>query len=258
LTDYFIAMNFSGIATFLASILGGISALILPHFKPIHFSLLLIFIGSYLLSLTLLHLLPALFSLHPLSPYISAGVLVGFFLQLFLGTLSKGIEHGHIYEKEHKDHAPISAPLLFLSLFIHAFLDGIILNMATLPAHPHHGPHHTHHQLLIGIVLHKTSESFALANILKGMSISIKNIGMYLTAFSTASPLGLWISKCSSKNLLLSQEIIPLFIALAIGSLLHISTTIFFESSPHHQMNFKKCLAILSGIGLVLISEYLL
>jgi zinc transporter ZupT len=251
-------MDFSGIAIFLTSFLGGVGALILPHFKPIHFSLLLIFIGSYLLSLTLLHLLPTLFALYPLPPYISAGVLVGFFLQLFLGTFSKGIEHGHIYEKEHKDHASISTPLLFLSLFIHAFLDGIILNMATLPTHLHHRPHHAHHQLLIGMVLHKASESFALVSILKGMSISTKNIGMYLTAFSVASPLGLWVSKCSSKSLLLSQEIIPLFVALAVGNLLHIATTIFFESSPHHQMNFKKCLAILSGIGLVLISEYLL
>ena len=59
--------------------------------------LLIAFSGSYLLSITALHLLPEVFIGTSRGAYFGAFVLVGFFLQLMLEYLSGGIEHGHTY-----------------------------------------------------------------------------------------------------------------------------------------------------------------
>ena len=57
--------------------------------------LLIAFSGSYLLSITALHLLPEVFASSGRGAYFGAFILVGFFLQVMLEYLSGGIEHGH-------------------------------------------------------------------------------------------------------------------------------------------------------------------
>ena len=51
------------------------------------------------------------------------------------------------------------------------------------------------------------------------------------------------------KETLLNYESITTIIdAIVVGILLHISTTILFESSAGHVFNFRKFIAILTGI----------
>ncbi|MHB9148101.1 MAG: ZIP family metal transporter [Candidatus Amoebophilus sp.] len=245
------------ISLFLASLLGGFVVLMLPKLKPSTFNFLLVFVGSYLFSLTILHLLPDLLAFQTSSHFIGFYVLVGFFLQLLLGMFSKGVEHGHMYESTHQEYHGISATALFISLCVHAFLDGVILSNATLAvcSHSHVS---TNTRLLVGIVLHKSSEAFALVSVLQGIVHKRRAIFVYLFGFSFASPLGLWISKYCSQSLLFNQKVFVALAAVAVGNLLHISTTIFFESSPHHRINFRRLIAIVAGIGVVMILEYLL
>jgi zinc transporter ZupT len=242
------------ISLFLSALIGGFIVLILPKLKSSRFNFLLVFVGSYLFSLTILHLLPDLFTFEGSSHFIGLYVLIGFFLQLFLGVFSKGVEHGHMYEIKHQDHHAISATAVFISLCIHAFLDGVILSNATLAVSSQLS---INARLLVGIILHKSSEAFALVSVLKGIVNKRRTIFGYLLGFSLASPVGLWISKYCSQSLLFSEKVFVALAAVAVGNLLHISTTIFFESSPHHRLNLQRLVAILAGISVVMILEYI-
>ena len=243
------------ILLFISALLGGLVVLVLPKPKPATFKFVLAFAGGYLFSVTILHVLPDLLSAHPSSMRIGVYVLAGFFLQLCLGFFSQGIEHGHMYEPGQEGYARNLSPLaLFTSLYIHAFLDGVILS-STTAAHWHHT--HTTERLLVGIILHKASEAFALATVLKGFVQKKKLVTLYLLLFSLASPLGLWISRYCSQQLLLTQEGFVALAAIAGGNFLHISTTIFFESNPHHRISFPRLVATLAGAGLVVLLEYL-
>ena len=77
--------------------------------------LLLAFSGAYLLSITILHLLPEVYT----SKNTSVGlyILLGLLLQLILDFFSKGAEHGHIHIQENMNF-PWA---LFISIGIHAF-----------------------------------------------------------------------------------------------------------------------------------------
>ncbi|OJW72863.1 MAG: hypothetical protein BGO68_00475 [Candidatus Amoebophilus sp. 36-38] len=248
-------MFIQALSLFVSALLGGFVVLMLPKLRASRFDFLLIFVGSYLFALTILHLLPDLFTSQDTAHFIGLYVLIGFFLQLLLGMFSKGVEHGHMYESKSHDHHAISATALFVSLCLHAFLDGVILSNATLAAPSQLS---INARLLVGIVLHKSSESFALVSVLKGIVKKKYVIFGYLLGFSLASPIGLWISKYCSQSLLFSQEVFVALAAIAVGNLLHISTTIFFESNPHHRLSFQRLIAIVGGICLVMVLEHLL
>ena len=100
--------------------------------------LLIAFSGSYLLSITSLHLLPEVFSNTVRGAYFGAFVLVGFFLQVMLEYLSKGIEHGHVH---HDKNSAVPIALL-VGLCIHAFLEGMPL-VGAEEGH-NHGHSHDH------------------------------------------------------------------------------------------------------------------
>src|SRR5690625_1259450 len=79
------------------------------------------FSGAFLLSLTILEILPEVYQVEtnfPIGIYILAGVL----LQLILELFSKGAEHGHIHHNKPVRSFPW---LLFIGLSIHAFLEGL-------------------------------------------------------------------------------------------------------------------------------------
>lgn len=243
------------ISLFLSAFLGGAVVLVLPALKPSALNFLLVFVGSYLFSLTILHLLPDLLTFPTSSHFIGFSVLIGFFLQLLLGVFSNGIEHGHIHEHQHHEQLLISPLGVFVSLCIHAFLDGVILSNATLATSSQTS---LYARLLIGIVLHKSSEAFALVGVLKELVHAKKFIWIYLFGFSLASPLGLWLSKYGSQNLLLNPKVFVALAAIAVGNLLHISTTIFLESTPHHRLDVRKFMAILAGVLVVMLLEWFL
>jgi len=199
-----------------------------PSIKTVQ--LLLAFSGAYLLSITILHLLPEVYTNNNNSN-IGIFILLGLLLQLILDFFSKGAEHGHIHFKENSTF-PWA---LFISLCLHAFMEGIPL------AH-NHDHHHDH--LLWAIVIHKIPIAIVLATFFTQSAISKKSSVFFLIVFSLMSPLGS-----------LSGEHIPFLItynteitAVIIGVFLHISTIILFETSKDHKFNLLKFTAILIGM----------
>lgn len=233
---------------FLSVILGGGLAFLFKTYNQKGLGLVLSFSGSYLLGITVLHLMPGVFS-HP-EPSIGLWVLVGFFIQLLLEQLSKGVEHGHIHAHQHASAS--FAIQVMLGLCLHAFLEGLPLsNYPDFHAH-HHAESHNHNHLLYGIILHKAPAAFALVILLLLSSFKKKVVIAALIIFASMSPLGAWLMA----QLHFSEQLLTSLIALVIGSFLHISTTILFEADDTHQhkVSWRKMLVILLGIGIALLT----
>lgn len=211
----------------IASVLVGIIIVfgLKPSFKTIQ--LLLAFSGAYLLSITILHLFPEVYETKGTN--IGLFILLGLLLQLILDFFSKGAEHGHIHVEEN-----IVFPwALFISLNIHAFLEGIPL------AH-----NLGHEYLLWAIVIHNIPISIILGTFFVSSKISKKNAVLFLLLFSLMSPLGSLAGEYVQILTTYKTEIT----AIIIGIFLHISTIILFETSKDHKFNLLKFVAILIGM----------
>lgn len=224
-----------------------------PNFKDKYFKLILVFAGSYLFSITVLHLLPELFSSGFDGGTIGLFILIGFLLQQILEFLSSGIEHGHIHHLHGESNSGVIT--VMLGLFIHAFLEGTLLSHGNLIDTESAVQMHSSKSVLLGIVMHKGPAAFALAAVLSS-SLSRKWTLILLTIFALASPLGMFSSAFFFENEILQKEGIGMLYGLVVGGFLHISTTIFFESSPHHTFHWKKLLVSFFAAGLAIASEY--
>ena len=212
----------------LSVLIGALGVLL---FKPSNkfTRLLLSFSGAYLLSVTILHLLPEVFKQsYDNSTKIGIFILAGILIQSVLESFSKGAEHGHIHIHSEQSKFPL---LLFVSLCIHAFSEGIPI-------------HNEDDNLLWAIVVHKIPIAIVLSTFLLHSKFSKTTIVVFLSVFSLMSPLGALVA-----------EKIPFFTeyhteitALIIGVFLHISTIILFESSENHKFNIQKFTAILLGV----------
>ncbi len=190
--------------------------------------LFLSFSGAYLLSMTVLHLLPEVYESHQKN--VGVYILVGILIQTILEYFSKGAEHGHIHSHGHS-HVKHVPWLLFLSLCIHAFLEGIPLNMAQ------------DNLLLWAIVIHKIPVTIVLFVFLLQSALSKKLIYGFILLFALMSPLGLLFST----NILFFENYHTEITGIIIGVFLHIATAILFESSQNHQFNISKFIAVLLG-----------
>ncbi len=240
---------------FFSGFIGGILFILYPGFRKKRFDFILVFSGAYLFSITILHILPEVYSQNPEPFKIGGWVLAGFLLQMILGSFSFGIEHGHTPEHGQIHlHGMNSAPLfLLIGLGIHSFLEG------TIVAHPVKTAIHYHSGgILLGIILHKFPAAIALMTVFFHQKQKVLLAIIYLTIFCLASPLGLIITTYVGESTLLSLNKMSLLYALVSGSFLHISTTIFFESSPHHQLDGKRLFWIFLGAFLALIIELFL
>lgn len=189
--------------------------------------LLLAFSGAYLLSITILHLLPEVYS----SKISNIGlfILIGLLFQLILDFFSKGAEHGHIHVQQNM----IFPWPLFLSLSIHAFMEGIPLG------------HNQHHEYLLwAIVIHKIPIAIILAAFFVNSKIPKSKAILFLILFSLMSPLGSFAGEQVSIISTYKTEIT----AIIIGIFLHISTIILFETSKDHKFNLLKFVAIIIGM----------
>ncbi len=225
--------------------------------------LLIAFSGSYLLSITALHLLPEVFIGTNRGPYFGAFILVGFFLQLMLEYLSGGIEHGHAHH-QNKEVIPIA---LLVGLCLHAFFEGIPLGSGDdghaghSHSHDHSHSHwHSHSHgteawkggLLWGIVLHKYPVAIVFFSMLLNSGMGKTKALLLLAMFGAMAPLGALLGGAAFLENFEKQ-----ILAIVIGILLHVSTTILFESSEGHNFNAYKMLAIalglaLAGVGMML------
>lgn len=187
--------------------------------------LLLAFSGSFLLALTLFELLPTVYEQAD-PKIIGIFIMLGILLQIFLEFFSKGAEHGHVHLNSEQRNFPW---LVFISLCIHSFLEGIPINQ--------------NNDIIYGILVHKIPIALILSIFLIGSKINILNGTLFMVFFSIMTPLG---SFAASKLDFISNYSAPIT-ALVIGVFLHISTVILFESSEGHTFNIRKLTAIVLG-----------
>ena len=205
-----------------AVLLGSLLVLFIKPSKQI-VRLLLAFSGAYLLSVTILHLLPDVYTVTSNSTIVGIYILVGIILQSVLESFSKGAEHGHIHM--HSDGKKFPT-LLFVSLCLHAFSEGLPI-------------HNADENLLLAIVVHKIPIAIVLTSFLLETKYSKKIVFSFLFFFGLMSPLGV---------LLFFTTYATEITALIIGVFLHISTIILFESTENHKFNLQKFIAILLGV----------
>lgn len=194
--------------------------------------LLLAFSGAYLLSVTILHLVPEVYSEATDPKKIGIIILVGIIIQSVLESFSKGAEHGHIHIHSNGKEFPT---LLFVSLCLHAFSEGLPID-------------NTGDNLLWAIVVHKIPIAAVLTTFLIQTNYSKKIIFIFLISFALMSPLGLLLGDKIPFFTTYAMEIT----ALIIGVFLHISTIILFEGSENHKFNLRKFIAILLGVLLTI------
>jgi zinc transporter ZupT len=213
---------------FLSVLLGYIIALVLKPNNKTNLKLLLAFSGSFLLSLTVMHLLPDVYESK--NEAIGIFIMLGILFQIILEFFSKGAEHGHVHGKENMSHIPW---LLFISLCIHAFLEGFPVG-------------HHKDNLAIGIAVHHLPIAIILTTFFINSQLNTKAIFAFMITFAVMTPLGTFVSDYAPVLNQFSTQIT----AVVIGILFHISSTIIFESSEGHKFNIAKVSMIILGIVL--------
>ena len=211
----------------LSVLLGYVIALFLKPKNKTNLKLLLAFSGSFLLSLTVVHLLPEVYKSQNTS--IGIFIMVGILFQIVLEFFSKGAEHGHVHGHEVMNQIPW---LLFISLCIHALLEG-------LPVSHHKG-------LAMGIAIHHLPIAIILTTFFINANLNKKAILFFMLTFAIMTPLGTLLSNYLS----VLNDYYTEITAIVIGILFHISSTIIFESSEGHKFNIAKVSMIILGIGL--------
>ena len=199
---------------------------------------LLSFSGAYLLGVCFLHLIPELFESGDES--VGMYLLIGFFLQLVLDYFSGGIEHGHTHVNSKKiGKFPY---LVFISLGLHAFLESFPLI-------------ELNHEMesssyLWGLLLHKVPIAIILGSLLLAYKLKNAQIFIAILLFSLMAPMGAFIGSSFNSDTTIYQQ----FLAVSIGIILHLSTTILLETNEEHHISFKKLVPILLGVALALLT----
>ena len=206
---------------------------------------LLSFSGAYLLAIAALELIPDVFGSH-LNASPGVFLLLGFSVQLLLEGFSQGVEHGHVHVYRHA-HRGYALQVMF-GLGVHALLEGLPLGAGGAAGEELMGTHaHAYgDHLLAGIAMHKLPAAFALGLLLRHSGYGKGFTWACLAVFGLLSPLGAGLGELASINPVWRTRIL----ALVVGSLLHISTTILFESdgSHRHGISVRKFLVILAGM----------
>lgn len=224
------------IIPFLSVIIGYLVAIILQPKNKKHIKLLMAFSGSFLLTLTVTHLLPEVYE-HS-TPDVEQGhshgknligfyIMLGIVFQIVLEYFSKGAEHGHVHIHNKLDKIPW---LLFISLCIHALLEGMPLSK--------------HQELSVGIAIHHLPISVILTAFFIQGEMKKNAILFCMVIFALMTPLGTLIST----NVGFLNDYYPQISAVVVGILFHISSTIIFESNEDHSFNINKLIAIISGV----------
>ena len=234
----------------MAVLLGGGLAFLVKEYNPKKLEMVLSFSGSYILGITVLHLMPGIFGNDNSSIPIGIWVLLGFFLQLILEQLSSGVEHGHIHASDHPHRGMVISIMLGLS--VHAFLEGMPLNGYDAFLQSAHEGLHGHRHLLYGVILHKAPAAFALTLLLLLSKVNKAKVLLCLVLFTLMSPLGALVSDIMDFDL----PKFKIIMAIVVGSFMHIATTIIFEidNTHHHRISLTKLIAILIGIGMALLT----
>lgn len=232
--------NWILILLFAAPFTGGLLAIQSGYKNENILKVFLAFAGGYIFAITILHLLPEVFT--DGNSYTSIIVLAGFFFQVLISRFSDGAEHGHLHV--HKHNHNMALPLgLFLSMCLHSFTEGLPLGLIR------------NNSMAVGIAMHELPAAFALMSILGSEHIKRTTVWILLITYSMMAPSGMLIS--SSLSSVLPDYIFTRVLAFVAGIFLYISTTILFENSENHHFSGRKLFAIMGGVGMALIISYL-
>lgn len=266
---------------FLAVVLGYFLAIIVKPAKKKTIKLLLAFSGSFLLMMTVSHLLPEVYAYVIEGNHIETTSIV----EMDYSSHNHTHEH-HDHSHDHSshdnhnhteidnsnqhnhDHDGMKQIGLFIMLGI---VFQIILEYFSKGAE--HGHVHVHEKmtsmpwlLFASLCLHALFEGmpvsqhthlawaiaihhFPIAIILTlfflQAELNKKFVFMFMIVFALMTPLGTYLSANLS---FLIDYYVPIS-AFVIGILFHISSTIIFESSEGHKFNLAKLLAIIIGIA---------
>lgn len=224
----------SNLILFLSVVVGMLIVLLVKPKLKIS-QILLSFSGAYLLAIIMLDLLPEVFQ-NTNTLNVGIFIIFGLVIQIVLDFFSKGADHGHV----HLHNETYFPWVLFISLSLHAFIEGLPLS------------HLDDHSLLLGIVVHNVPISIILGTFFVASKMPKKYAIIFLTAFACMSPLGNLTGSYFPFILNYKTEIT----ALVIGVLLHISTTIIFESSKDHKFNMVKFISIIIGFTLAILFSH--
>ena len=236
-------MNYSiYIFPFIAVLIGYLIANFIQPKNKKNLKLLLAFSGAFLLSLTVMHLLPEVYEAESLlheghnhqghshgTNTIGIFIMIGIVFQIILEYFSKGAEHGHVHGHDKMNTIPW---LLFFSLCLHALLEGMPISQ--------------HKELAYGIAIHHFPIAIILTLFFINAELNKKAILFFMLIFAFMTPVGTYISS----NLSFLTEYYKQISGVVIGILFHISSTIIFESSEGHKFNLTKLIAIILGIVL--------
>jgi zinc and cadmium transporter len=234
-------MNYIYLLLFSSVVISGLSVIIFKISSK-NLKLILSFSGAYLFAITVLHLIPEIYSRQ--NNIIGIYILVGFLLQILLEFFSEGIEHGHIHIHGHADKAfPFT---MMIGLSVHSFIEGMPL--------AGNGDASYQQPFLWGIVLHNVPIAIALMSMLLQSHITKQTAILLLVIFACVTPLGTYTAEILGRGA--AEDISRYFdriMAIVIGIFLHISTTILFESSENHRFNLIKFVTILAGALVALV-----
>jgi zinc transporter ZupT len=212
--------------------------------------LIIAFGGAFLLSLSFVELIPEIYS-SPLSDKIGLFILLGFFIQILLDFLTKGVEHGHHEpETDHGHKNNINPITILIGICIHSFLEG-------MPMAANNVNSELKNTLLTGIVIHNIPISLVLMGMFLHSGMKKTTAVILLIVFALAAPLGTmtsyFIGAEFHQNL---TNYFNIILAVVVGIFLHIATTILFETDEHHHFNFYKFIAIILGASIAILSLF--
>lgn len=230
---------------FLITLAGGSMPLWNKGWNEQRMKYLLAFSGAFLLSITLLHLLPE--TLEHAGHKGGLFVLAGFFLQQLVQRFTHGVEHGHAHVGgDHHHHIPVLP--VFVGLAVHAFSEGLPLGIryadsATLPS------------LFLAIAFHKLPEAMLITSLVYFSSRNKSKATLSLVLFALITPVAAMLTALLGARYEGIATFVQWCIPLIAGAFIHIATTILFESGTRtHDMNWKKWTAMLTGIGLAVLT----
>jgi zinc and cadmium transporter len=237
-------MNLILLALFISlpAFLAGVGMLALQPGKSL-IRLLLGFSGAFLLTITLLHILPEVYGHNGASAGI--WVLLGFAIQILLDTFSRGVEHGHLHLSEHGAPKKRVVGLMVVGLCLHAFIEGLPLSQTKTFPDP----------LAMGIMLHSIPVAAAFTALLFMEKFRKSHVLLLLGLFILMAPLGMatgYVFEASGFH-----AFHDIALALTVGIFLHLSTTILFESGDHHQYKIRRVAAILLGMAFGLFTVWI-
>ncbi len=258
----------------LSVILGYAVALFLKPTKKTNLKLLMAFSGAFLLSITVMHLLPEVYESannHGLETQVAE-----IHTEIHVHDHTNH-DHDHDHNHDHHNHAEHNhghehnhqsgkiGVYIMLGILFQIILEFFSKGAEHGHVHGHHEmtkmpwllflslcihallegfPVSHHNDLALGIAIHHLPIAVILTSFFLNAKLNKTAIFFFMITFAFMTPLGTFASEFSPQLEQYYTEIS----AVVIGILFHISSTIIFESSENHKFNFAKLAMIAIGI----------